>query len=748
MATMKKEGSANYPASAYLVVEDASSPSTWHLRVKDESGAADHTVMGAAWAALHSGFRGNKYEGPGKAEAMTKLKKLYKSEGMDWPGATKATESLDEQSNNARQAFWDQYGEPLREKLMGCYVLEVYSDHIIAQVGDKMYSIDYSKNDAGDIAFVGNSDWTEVEKDYVPIKSSFVAWYGSEVKALEGGKVAGYLVTFGGPDTTDLSRNKDYFTKETDFGFHTSTPTFYEHGLDMKIGTRVLGRGSMKIDDVGVWVEAQLEMRDEYEKAIYALAKKGKLGWSSGTAPHLVERKTVGSAHYITKWPLGLDASLTITPADWRNEVVSLKSIKQTDIDAIIKESQDSVSDNAQVAVEAEGDTTMPEEVKKTQALPSDDMITSAIDKVAAEIKTQNEAKAQQEKKSLEFEERVRSVVQEAMKAVPANNGGSAASHITIDSAKNESKHFWGYIRTGNVQPYLKTAIDLNEGDNEQGLYLVPKDFYPKIVAKRDELSIVRAAGATVISTSLKVVDIPIEGTKEDKFVVPGEKTSYDENAVEPFGQVTATILKYTRMVKISEELLSDQAADLESFLAGRLGRAAARTENDIFLTGASTLGIVTTSGLGATAPSTSAISVANVQNMYYALPSFYREGANWVMRGATEGYIRQLAVANQFAFVQTPQGQSGSTGFSWLVSPNSRVFNSDEMDAIGSATKSVLFGNLEFYTIVERASFAIRRMNELYAASGQVGILCAFRVGGAVTQSEAFVHLLHPTTT
>jgi phage I-like protein len=41
--------------------------------------------MGAAWAALHSGYRGNKYEGPGKEAAIAKLNALYKSEGMELP---------------------------------------------------------------------------------------------------------------------------------------------------------------------------------------------------------------------------------------------------------------------------------------------------------------------------------------------------------------------------------------------------------------------------------------------------------------------------------------------------------------------------------------------------------------------------------------------------------------------------------------------------------------------------------------
>lgn len=68
----------------YLIVEDPEKKTSWHLQVKD-GGTPNHRLMGAAFAALHSGFRGNKYEGPGKAEAIKKLKALYKSEDMEVP---------------------------------------------------------------------------------------------------------------------------------------------------------------------------------------------------------------------------------------------------------------------------------------------------------------------------------------------------------------------------------------------------------------------------------------------------------------------------------------------------------------------------------------------------------------------------------------------------------------------------------------------------------------------------------------
>lgn len=145
---------------------------------------------------------------------------------------------------------------------------------------------------------------------------------GGAVKAEGKGKIGGYLVLFGGPEKKDL--DGEYFTSSTDFGPVKRSPVLYQHGYDDVLGKRVLAKsGALKKDDVGVWVSAQLSLRDDYEKAIYGLAKKGKLGWSSGTASYLVDR---GSDGFLKSWWLGLDASLTPTPCEPDTAAVTLKS--------------------------------------------------------------------------------------------------------------------------------------------------------------------------------------------------------------------------------------------------------------------------------------------------------------------------------------------------------------------------------------------------------------------------------------
>ena len=165
------------------------------------------------------------------------------------------------------------------------------------------------------------------------METDFLLGFGGEVKALSDDRIGGYLVKFSSAKDPDL--DGDYFTPDTDFDLERSNKTsiYYEHGLDGTLKARNLGKGVMVKDEVGVWVEAQLNVRDHYEKAIMELAKAGKLGWSSGTASHLVERKNIGAAREVLRWPLGLDASLTPRPAEPRTIAVAMKSYQAVELD-------------------------------------------------------------------------------------------------------------------------------------------------------------------------------------------------------------------------------------------------------------------------------------------------------------------------------------------------------------------------------------------------------------------------------
>lgn len=145
------------------------------------------------------------------------------------------------------------------------------------------------------------------------------------IKLLENNRIGGYLIVFGSSQQKDLQG--EYFTPETELclDWYDQRPALYHHGLDGAIKGDAIGIiDTLKVDNVGVWAEAQLDMRQRYVSAVLSLVDKGVLGWSSGSLPHLVEVESDGR---IKRWPV-LEGSLTPTPAEpRRTDIHRIKSI-------------------------------------------------------------------------------------------------------------------------------------------------------------------------------------------------------------------------------------------------------------------------------------------------------------------------------------------------------------------------------------------------------------------------------------
>jgi len=150
---------------------------------------------------------------------------------------------------------------------------------------------------------------------------------GSSIKLTADGSVEGLLVVFGTPDQTDLVG--DYFDATTDFGQHRTSLIWLNHAMPIKTPSGVIhiddpiGEAELEITDAGVIVRGLLDAKYRYLAQIAP-----ELGWSSGTAAHLVRRVTkTATATHIVRWPLGLDASITPTPAEPRTMIKSLTSL-------------------------------------------------------------------------------------------------------------------------------------------------------------------------------------------------------------------------------------------------------------------------------------------------------------------------------------------------------------------------------------------------------------------------------------
>lgn len=194
------------------------------------------------------------------------------------------------------------------------------------------------------------------------------------VKMLPDGRVGGYAVRFGSADEPDLSQFQDFFTKSTDYWLaHWQTrPMLYHHAQDEATkDAPVVGVWTKaKVDDIGVWLEGQLDSAHRYAGAVKELIRRGVIKLSSDSAPHLVIREPQpNGTNWVKRWPM-LAASLTVSPAEPRlMPVAALKAafdaagldlppafLDETDGDTPVSDMADPEVQEPETSVEASPD--------------------------------------------------------------------------------------------------------------------------------------------------------------------------------------------------------------------------------------------------------------------------------------------------------------------------------------------------------------------------------------------------------
>lgn len=107
-------------------------------------------------------------------------------------------------------------------------------------------------------------------------------------------------------------------------------------------------------------------------------------------------------------------------------------------------------------------------------------------------------------------------------------------------------------------------------------------------------------------------------------------------------------------------------------------------------------------------------------------------------MNTASAKGIRQLKDGNDH-YLWEPSVRAGEpdTLFGRPV-----AINDDCLD-MATTTKSVYFGDFSYYWVAMSQGVSLRRVDELYAATGQVGLLASVRCDGELTLAESVYHLV-----
>jgi HK97 family phage major capsid protein len=292
---------------------------------------------------------------------------------------------------------------------------------------------------------------------------------------------------------------------------------------------------------------------------------------------------------------------------------------------------------------------------------------------------------------------------------------------------------FWKAMKNKNS---FDVQNALQVGTDSEGGYLVPDEFERTLVEALQEENIFRQL-ATIITTSSGDRKIPVVATK-------GTASWVDEEGAIPeaddaFGQVSIGAYKLATMIKVSEELLNDSAFNLEQYIAKEFGRRIGAKEEEAFFVGDGTgkpTGIFNATGgagVGITTASATAITIDEIMDLFYSLKSPYRKNAVFVTNDATVKSIRKLKDGNG-QYLWQPSVTAGQPD----TILNRPLKTSAYVPAIAAAAKPIAFGDFSYYWVADRQGRAFQRLNELYAATGQVGFKATQRVDGKLILAEA----------
>ena len=311
-----------------------------------------------------------------------------------------------------------------------------------------------------------------------------------------------------------------------------------------------------------------------------------------------------------------------------------------------------------------------------------------------------------------------------------ADDGEDKTGRASDDYRKN----FWNAMRSKAPMPAVTNALQI--GTDSEGGYLVPDEYERTLVEALEEENIFRQM-AKVIKTSSGDHKIPVVATKGTASWID-EEGAYPESD-DSFGQVSIGAYKLGTMIKVSEELLNDSVFDLQSYISREFARRIGAKEEEAFFTGdgkGKPLGVLAATGgaeTGVTAASSTAVTADELMDLYYSLKSPYRKKSVWVLNDSTIKAIRKLKDSNG-QYLWQPSLTAG-TPDTILGRP---VKTSAYMPAIAAGAKTIAFGDFSYYWIADRQGRSFKRLNELFAATGQVGFLASQRVDGKMVLAEA----------
>ena len=268
------------------------------------------------------------------------------------------------------------------------------------------------------------------------------------------------------------------------------------------------------------------------------------------------------------------------------------------------------------------------------------------------------------------------------------------------------------------------------------GLELIPEGFVSSVEVSLQAVGALRQVAGIIRTSTGNALPWP---TVDDTAVngrLLAEETAVTQMNI-TVGSVTFNAYKYTSdLILVSPELLQDEAVNLPTLIGRLLGERLGRIMNIHFTTGTGSAqpnGFVTQAIVDNLFETGAAgvMDADDIIDLLHKVDPAYRGKASFMMHDNIVGEVRKLVVTDQ-GYIWQPSFQLGDPDR--LLGHPMRINQNMDSDAAIIAGEEIIgFGDFSKYMIREVAGIRIRRLDERYADTDQVGFIAFMRADGDI---------------
>ena len=298
-----------------------------------------------------------------------------------------------------------------------------------------------------------------------------------------------------------------------------------------------------------------------------------------------------------------------------------------------------------------------------------------------------------------------------------------ADNEVKTGRASNEYKEAMLNALRSN---FRQVSNVLQEGVDADGGYLVPDEYDTRLIQKLEDNNIVRALATKIKTSGEHKINIA-STTPAAAWIEEGGTLTFGDAK---FEQKILDAHKLHVAVKVTEELLYDNAFGLENFLIDSFGKAIGNAEENAFLNGTGNgqpTGIFAENG-GGTYITTEATEGDAIIELVYSLKRAYRKNAAFILNDKMIAKIRTYKDRNG-AYMWQP---------SLIAGEPDKLLGYPVYTSQYAPEDSIAFGDFSYYNIGDRGARSFKQLTELFAGNGMIGYVAKERVDGILVLPEA----------